>query len=102
MSKGKKSQPSEPSGSRPNAPQPRKPTDNRTAEAKQALKLADEIHETIEDVADWKREKNAAYFESVETAAKEIAEKVEGAEDATPGQIQALTNMLAGVQKWVD
>lgn len=72
-------------------------------QVKAALKLVDEISETIaEDVPEWKVLKNAEYFESAEERAKAIGETVARTGRVTDGQMTALENILAGLRKWVD
>lgn len=72
------------------------------ADAKEAVRLAEEIANTIEDsVSDRAKSGNADFFESVLKRSKDIAETVTKRQTATDKQITALENMLAGVQRWV-
>jgi hypothetical protein len=69
---------------------------------KDALKLVDEISETIsEDVPEWKVLKNQSYFDGVEDRAKAIGETITHTGRVSDAQVTALENMLAGVKKWV-
>jgi hypothetical protein len=86
----------------PSTKTPRKPFDDRSPECKEALALVDKICETIEDdVPDRAKEQNGEYFEDVEEKAKSIGLTVETSRHATPGQLNALANMLQGIEKWL-
>lgn len=67
----------------------------------EALELADEIIEMIEDdLPEDAYSKALCFFDSVLERTKEIKETIECAEDVTPGQVEALENMHTGVKRW--
>lgn len=71
------------------------------ADHEDALALANEIIEMIEDdLPEDTYSKSPGFFESVLKNTESIREKVECAEDATPGEVEALENMHAGVKRW--
>ena len=66
-----------------------------------ALELADEIIEMIEDdLPEDAYSKSPGFFESVLKNTKDIRERIECAEDVTPGEAEALENMHSGVKRW--
>lgn len=70
-------------------------------EVAEALELVESILDTIEEVPDWKQEKDPDYFESVKDKAEDIGQTVHDRNDVTEKQLAALKNMLAGVRKWL-
>ncbi len=67
-----------------------------------ALELADEIIEMIEDDLPGDAYVKAGdFFDSVLEKTKDIRETVECAEDVTLAQTEALENMHAGVKRWM-
>jgi hypothetical protein len=82
-----------------NEPQ-KPPAETLTATAKQVIYEAERISEVIEGLHDWQREKGEEFFDSVITKAESIIASIRRMGDATPGQAQAIANMLDGVEKW--
>ena len=67
-----------------------------------ALELADEIIEMIEDdLPEDAYSRAPEFFDSVLERTKGIRETIECAEDVTPGQAEALENMHADVKRWL-
>lgn len=70
-------------------------------EVREALDLADRIEETYEDeVPDRAKEDGEDFFEGVLGRTRAIAETIDRTQRVTDGQLTALQNMLAGVEKW--
>lgn len=82
----------------PDATKPKKPARDDTQDIiDEALSLAEEINNTADDVP----ERGQEFAESVRGRANDIAETVEEKGFATEKQIDALRNMLSGLERWI-
>ena len=75
---------------------------NLPREVRDALAVAAEINETIEDeISDRAKMRGAEFFEGVQERTDDIAETLRETGHVTDKQRGALDNMLAAVKKWV-
>ena len=63
----------------------------------EALEIVDEIHEVADDVP----ERGEDFAISVTEKARSIGATIAEREHVTDAQMEALENMLAGLQRWV-
>jgi len=71
--------------------------ENGLSEVAKALELADSILEKITDLP----ERAEEFGDSVESKVISISETIESRNHVTPAQMNALENMLAGVERWI-
>ena len=72
-----------------------------TDTAEEALDLCNEIEEAINMVPEEKEAKAEEFLYSVSDKVQGIRVNVEDYQSATEGQLQALRNMLEGVEAWM-
>ncbi len=71
-------------------------------EAEAALELGQSILDILEDdIGEDAYQQAADYFESVKDKTESIMESIEEWDNATDGQVRALENMKAGLERWV-
>lgn len=67
---------------------------------RQAIEVADQIVEAIEELDDATRERGGDFFASVEERTRGIRDSITLRKTCTAKQLAALENMLDGVRRW--